>query len=78
MPAARFRSHRRRLAHPTPLPIGGTTWSPAALMAAQLRDVLALVTATKGHAPDVMVLTCPAVWGPYRREHFTEVLRLAG
>ncbi|SFR30179.1 Hsp70 protein [Lentzea waywayandensis] len=72
------RSHKRRLADPAPLSIGGRVWSPAALMAAQLRDVVALVTAMKGQAPGFVVLTCPAVWGPYRREHFAEVPRLAG
>jgi len=72
------RAFKRRLGDPTPLVLGGTAYSPAALMAAQLRDVLTHVTRTEGGSPDSIVLTCPAIWGPYRREHFAEVPRLAG
>ncbi|MGX7828869.1 Hsp70 family protein [Actinokineospora sp. 24-640] len=72
------RGHKRRLGDPTPLVVGGAAFSPAALLAAQLRDVLGVVGATEGAAPDEVVLTCPAVWGPYRREHFAEVPQLAG
>jgi molecular chaperone DnaK len=72
------RGFKRRLGDPTPLVLGGAAFSPAALMAAQLRDVLAHVTNTEGGPPSTVVLTCPAIWGPYRREHFAEVPRLAG
>ncbi|KOV83947.1 Hsp70 family protein [Nocardia sp. NRRL S-836] len=71
-------SHKRRLADPTPLKICDVVRSPALLMAAQLRDAVSLATAIQGRAPGSVVLTCPAVWGPYRREHFSEVSRLAG
>jgi molecular chaperone DnaK len=77
-PARVARNFKRRLGDPTPLVLGGTAYSPAALMAAQLRDVLAGVARTEGGPPASIVLTCPAIWGPYRREHFAEVLRLAG
>jgi molecular chaperone DnaK len=72
------RGFKRRLGDPTPLVLGGAAYSPAALMAAQLRDVLAEVTRAMGGPPAAVVLTCPAIWGPYRREHFAEVPRLAG
>ncbi|MBB5802942.1 actin-like ATPase involved in cell morphogenesis [Saccharothrix ecbatanensis] len=72
------RGHKRRLGDPTPLVIGGTAYSPAALLAAQLRDLVSDLTAMEGTLPEAVVLTCPAVWGPYRREHFDEVPRLAG
>ncbi|GAA3057247.1 Hsp70 family protein [Actinokineospora globicatena] len=84
MDAARAEPHRlvrgfkRRLGDPTPLVVGGAPYSPAALLAAQLKSVIARVTATTGAPPESIVLTCPAVWGPYRREHFDEVPRLAG
>ncbi|MEU7476487.1 Hsp70 family protein [Lentzea sp. NPDC042327] len=71
-------SHKRRLADPTPLKICDVVRSPALLMAAQLRDAVSLATAMRGRPPESVVLTCPAVWGPYRREHFSEVPRLAG
>ncbi|MFI7672371.1 Hsp70 family protein [Actinophytocola sp. NPDC049390] len=69
---------KRRVGDPTPLVLGGTSYSPDALMAAQLRDVVEAVTRARGGPPETVVLTCPAVWGPYRREHFAEVPRLAG
>ncbi|WP_434447496.1 Hsp70 family protein [Lentzea sp. E54] len=71
-------SHKRRLADPTPLKICDVVRSPGLLMAAQLRDVISMATAMRGRPPASVVLTCPAVWGPYRREHFSEVPRLAG
>src|SRR5947207_3255951 len=70
------RDFKRRLGDPTPLLLGGSAYSPAALMAAQLRDVLATVTRGEGGPPASVVLTCPAIWGPYRRETFAEVPRL--
>jgi molecular chaperone DnaK len=72
------RGFKRRLGDPTPLVLGGTPYTPAQLMAAQLRDVLALVTETEGGPPEEIMLTCPAIWGPYRRDHFAQVPRLAG
>jgi actin-like ATPase involved in cell morphogenesis len=76
-PANVARNFKRRLGDPTPLLLNGSVYSPAALMAAQLRDVLDQVSETMGGAPGLVVVTCPAIWGPYRTEHFTEVLRLA-
>jgi actin-like ATPase involved in cell morphogenesis len=72
------RGFKRRLGDPTPLMLGGAAYSPAALMAAQLRDVLNTVTGSMTGRPESVVLTCPAVWGPYRREQFAEVPRMAG
>jgi len=72
------RGFKRRIGDPTPLVLGGTAYSPDALMAAQLRDVLEYLTRMEGSPPETIVLTCPAIWGPYRREHFEEVPRLAG
>lgn len=77
-PAALTRGFKRRLGDPSPLPVGRARFSPPELMAAQLHDVLTEVAKTHDGAPDSVVLTCPAVWGPYRREQFAEVPRLAG
>lgn len=77
-PARLGRGFKRRLGDPTPLVLGGATYSPSALMAAQLRAVLDQVRADMGGPPGSVVLTCPAIWGPYRREQFAEVPRLAG
>jgi len=77
-PASLARGFKRRLGDPSRLVLGGASFSPAALMAAQLRDVLAAVNRHQGGVPTSIVLTCPAIWGPYRREHFAEVPMLAG
>jgi molecular chaperone DnaK (HSP70) len=76
-PSRLGRGFKRRLGDPTPLMLGGAAYSPAALMAAQLRAVLDAVTHAMGGPPASVVLTCPAIWGPYRREQFAEVSRLA-
>ena len=72
------RDFKRRLGDPTPLVIGGQPHSAVALLAVTLRTVLEIVTALEGAPPEHVVLTCPAVWGPYRREQFAEVPRRAG
>ncbi|MEV5542337.1 Hsp70 family protein [Saccharopolyspora shandongensis] len=78
-PALLARGFKRRLGDPTRLMLGGASYTPAALMAAQLRDVLTHIsTAYGGGPPATITLTCPAIWGPYRREQFAEVPRLAG
>lgn len=77
-PACASWVHKRHLGDPEPLWLGGVPYSPATLMAAQLRDVIRHVVRVQGASPDKIVLTCPAVWGPYRREHFDDVPKLAG
>ncbi|MET0135810.1 MAG: Hsp70 family protein [Kibdelosporangium sp.] len=77
-PVGVARSFKRRLGDPSPLVLRGRSHSAAALMAAQLRDVLAEIAGHMGGPPESIVLTCPAIWGPYRRRHFAEVPRLAG
>ncbi|BCY09764.1 Hsp70 family protein [Actinoplanes sp. L3-i22] len=72
------RAFKRRLGDPTPVVLGGVPHAVTALMAAQLRDVLDTVARVEGGPPDRVALTCPATWGPYRRELFEEVPRLAG
>jgi molecular chaperone DnaK len=72
------RGFKRWLGDPTPLIIGGAPYAPAALLAALLRDTVARVTQAEGEPPSRVVLSCPAVWGPYRLERFGEVPRLAG
>ncbi|MEV0128446.1 Hsp70 family protein [Dactylosporangium sp. NPDC050688] len=73
------REFKRRLGDPTPLVLGGVPHSPTALMAAMLRDVLAGVRKDQhDEPPQQIVLTHPAVWGPYRREQFAAIPDLAG
>jgi molecular chaperone DnaK (HSP70) len=76
------REVKRRLGDPTPVVLGGTAHPPAELLAAQLADVVRTAVRREGGRagtrPADVVLTCPTVWGPYRREQFAEVARLAG
>ncbi|MGY1823241.1 Hsp70 family protein [Geodermatophilus sp. SYSU D00079] len=68
---------KRRLGDPTPILLGGTSYAVTDLLGALLQDVLARVAAERG-APEVVVLTHPANWGPFRRELFEDVPRVAG
>src|SRR5690606_19180950 len=77
-PASLAWGSRCSLGDPSRLVVGGATFSPAALVAAQPRDVLAAVSRHHGGVPTSIVLTCRAIWGPSRREHFAEVPRLGG
>ncbi|WP_261567482.1 Hsp70 family protein [Frankia gtarii] len=72
------REFKRRLGDPTPVLLGDAPYSPAALLAAVLRDAVASAIRLQGSPPARIVLTRPAVWGPYRLEQFDEVPRLAG
>ncbi|WP_433385547.1 Hsp70 family protein [Micromonospora sp. KLBMP9576] len=72
------REFKRRLGDPTPVLLAGAPHSPTALMAALLRSITDTVSKARGGPPDHVVLTHPAVWGPYRREQFAAVAPLAG
>jgi YVTN family beta-propeller protein len=72
------REFKRRLGDPTPVMLGGTPHTVTSLLAALLSDAVSRVTAIEGAAPERVVLTHPANWGPYRRELFEEVPQLAG
>ncbi|MBP2365571.1 Hsp70 family protein [Pseudonocardia parietis] len=67
------REFKRRLGDPTPVILGGSAFPVSMLLGVVLRDVVARVAGTEGQAPDRLVLTHPANWGPYRRELFDEV-----
>ena len=61
-----------------PVVLGGRSYPPVAVLAEALQSVLESVTASEGEVPEQVVLTCPAVWGPARRQQFGEVSRRAG
>ncbi|WP_055749545.1 Hsp70 family protein [Frankia sp. AvcI1] len=77
-PAHAALGYKRRLGDPTPLMLGDAPFSPAALLAASLGDTVRAVTDLQGAPPETIVLSRPAVWGPYRMKQFDEVARLAG
>jgi len=76
-PTRTGREFKRRLGDTTPLMLGGTPYTPEALMAIVLRWVVARVSETEGGPPRQVVLTHPANFGPYKLDLMREVGRLA-
>lgn len=77
-PGRAVHEFKRRLGDPTPIVLGDRQYSPTQLIAAVVRDVVARAREVTGEQPGAVVLTCPAIWGPYRLEQFTEVPALSG
>jgi molecular chaperone DnaK len=71
------REFKRRLGDPTPLVLGGTPYGAEALTGHLLKSVVRMVTEREGSAPDRVVLTHPANYGPYKLDMMREVARLA-
>jgi molecular chaperone DnaK (HSP70) len=72
------RGFKRRLGDPNPVLLGGSQHAVTSLLAALLSEAVSRVTLAEGAAPERVILTHPATWGPYRRELFEEVPQLAG
>jgi actin-like ATPase involved in cell morphogenesis len=77
-PSRVAREFKRRLGDPAPLVLGGTPYGAEALMGHLLRRVVALVAEHEGEAPDRVVITHPANFGPYKLDMMREVARQAG
>jgi actin-like ATPase involved in cell morphogenesis len=71
------REFKRRIGDPTPLLLAGTPYSAHALTATLLRWVVERVVEREGSTPDAVVVTCPANWGPYKRESLQHGVALA-
>ncbi|QOC92255.1 Hsp70 family protein [Micromonospora craniellae] len=76
-PGRAIHEFKRRLGDPTPIVLGERGYAPTELIAAVVRDVVDKARAATGEQPGAVVLTCPAIWGPYRLEQFTEVATMA-
>jgi molecular chaperone DnaK (HSP70) len=72
------RQVRRRLGDPTPILLGGVGFDASVLLARMVTDVVSRVSAARGYPPEMVVLSRPASWGPFRRELFDNVSRMAG
>ncbi len=72
------RGFRSRLGDPSPILVEASPYSPETLLAALLSETMNRITAVRGERPERVVLTCPASWGPFRREQFDDVPVLAG
>ena len=71
------REFKRRLGDPVPLIIDGRPYSPQALMAHLLRWTVDTVAGQMGAPPELIAVTCPANWGPYKHELLRQVIRMA-
>jgi YVTN family beta-propeller protein len=71
------REFKRRFGDPTPLVLGGAPHSVSSVLARLLTAVVGAVAEREGGPADQVMLTHPANWGPYKRELFDSVPRLA-
>ena len=71
------REFKRRFGDQIPVLVGGSPYSAPALTARLLAWVVATVTERQGQAPDRVVVTHPANWGPYKRDLLGQAVRLA-
>lgn len=76
-PARLAREFKRRLGDPVPIILGGAPLSAHALTARLLRHVVEAVTRVQEAAPERIVVTHPANWGPYKRELLAQAVQLA-
>ena len=72
------REIKRNLGNPTPVMLGGAPYAVGDLLGALLQDVLVRATDRQGGKPEVVALTHPANWGPFRKGLFEDVAGSAG
>ncbi len=70
------REFKRRIGDQTPVFVAGSPMSAHALSKALLGWTVDQVIGGQGAPPDRVVVTCPANWGPYRRELMSQVISL--
>lgn len=71
------RYFKRRLGDEIPIRLAGTPFAPQVLVTRLLEWVISQATERQGGAPDTVVLTHPANWGPYRRELLQQAASMA-
>ena len=76
-PTRTAREFKRRLGDPAPLILGGTPYGAEALMARLLRWIVEAVKQRQGGAPELIAVTHPANYGPYKLDLLDEMVRLA-
>ena len=70
-------SFKRRMGDPAPLMIGGAPF-PAHLLTGKLLDwVVDRIAEQEGGKPDLICITHPANWGPFRRELLDQAIKSA-
>ena len=76
-PTAVARECKRRLGDSVPLILEGRPYSPQTLMAHVLGWTVRTVTEVHGGPPELLTVTCPANWGPFKHHLLAQVIRLA-
>ena len=71
------RQFKRRLGDATPLLLGGSPFSPEALMGRVLKHVVSRASALRGARFASTVVCHPANWGPYRMELLGQAAKMA-
>ncbi len=72
------REFKRRIGDPTPVILGGASFSAEALTARLLAAIVDQVVEREGGWPDSIAITHPANWGPYKIDLLQQAIRLAG
>jgi len=76
-PERTAREFKRRLGDPTPLILGGTPFGAETVMGHLLRAILKQVAEQRGEAPEALVITHPASYGPYKLDLLAQAARQA-
>jgi molecular chaperone DnaK len=76
-PDGLVREFKRRIGDHVPILLRGAPYSPESLMARLLRWVVDNATRRLGAAPDEVIVTHPANWGPFKLEVLDQVVALA-
>lgn len=76
-PTSTAREFKRRLGDPVPLLLGRTPYGAEAIYALMLRSVVDQVSQQQGMAPDLVVITHPAAYGPYKLDLLRQAVRQA-
>ena len=76
-PARAVREFKRRLGDPVPVLLGGTPYGAESLYAHMLRSVYDQVRGQRGQPPDLVVVTHPASYGPYKLDLLRQAIRQA-
>jgi alpha-tubulin suppressor-like RCC1 family protein len=77
-PSRVAREFKRRVGDPTPILIGGSPVAADLLLARLLAWVVGEVSGLEGGAPDALVVTHPANWGPYKLDLVAQAMRHVG
>ncbi|GAA5115503.1 Hsp70 family protein [Haloechinothrix salitolerans] len=72
------REFKRRIGDSVPILLGGTPYSPEALVAKLIAAVVEQVSARQGEPPAHVCLSHPANWGPFKRDRMHQAVRIAG